>query len=43
MTSAEGCEMKDVLDNKISFSSIYIEGMGFFFQHCNTPTMLYFR
>jgi len=29
MTSDEGCEMKDVLDNKISFSSIYIEGVFF--------------
>lgn len=29
MTSAEGWEMKDVLDNKMSFSSIYIEVMFF--------------
>lgn len=29
MTSAEGCEIEGVLDNKISFSSIYIEGMFF--------------
>lgn len=30
MTSAEGCEMKNVLDNKISFRSIYIDGMFYF-------------
>lgn len=29
MTSAEGCEIEGVLDNNISFSSIYIEGMFF--------------
>lgn len=40
MTYAEGCEMKDVLDNKISFSFIYIENLGAF-QHCNT--VFYFR
>lgn len=30
MTYAEGCEMKDDLDNIISFSSIYMEDMGGF-------------